>query len=109
MGCDFSGYVVKAGQNVTSPAVGDHVAGFLHGSTFSDEGAFSEYVKTPGDLVWVVPENTLSHDEAATFGCACVFLFPLPRGYGKYSHVERPLLASGQRRRRCSTRSASLL
>ncbi|KAL1947847.1 hypothetical protein VTO73DRAFT_13571 [Trametes versicolor] len=70
LGCDFSGHVVKAGKNVTSPKVGDHVAGFVHGAAFSDEGAYAEYVKTPGDLVWVVPENTLSHDQAAAFGCA---------------------------------------
>ncbi|KAI0362627.1 GroES-like protein [Trametes cingulata] len=70
LGCDFSGYVVKTGKNVSSPKVGDHVAGFVHGATFTDEGAFAEYVKTPADLVWVVPENTLSHDEAATLGCA---------------------------------------
>ncbi|KAL1947838.1 hypothetical protein VTO73DRAFT_13562 [Trametes versicolor] len=70
LGCDFSGHVVEAGKNVTGPKVGDHVAGFLHGGAFSDEGAFAEYVKTPGDLVWVVPENTISHDEAATLGCA---------------------------------------
>ncbi|EIW60399.1 GroES-like protein [Trametes versicolor FP-101664 SS1] len=70
LGCDFSGYVVKTGHNVTTPKVGDHIAGFVHGATFSDEGAYAEYVKTPRDLVWVVPENTLTHDQAATFGCA---------------------------------------
>ncbi|KAI0807655.1 GroES-like protein [Fomes fomentarius] len=43
---------------------------FVHGSAFSDEGAFAEFVKTPADLVWVVPDNTFSHDEAATLGCA---------------------------------------
>lgn len=74
LGCDFSGYVVKTGYNVTIPKVGDHVAGFVHGATFSDEGAYAEYVKTPGDLVWVVPENTPTHDQAATFGCAYVYL-----------------------------------
>ncbi|TBU65354.1 GroES-like protein [Dichomitus squalens] len=69
-GCDFSGHVVKVGKNVSTPKVGDHIAGFVHGSAFTDEGAFAEYVKTPANLVWVVPENTLSHEEAATFGCA---------------------------------------
>ena len=69
-GCDFSGYIVKVGKNVSTPKVGDHVAGFVHGSTFTDEGAFAEYVKAPAELVWVVPENTLSHEEAATYGCS---------------------------------------
>ncbi|KAI0636517.1 GroES-like protein [Trametes polyzona] len=70
LGCDFSGYVVKTGENVSSRKVGEHVAGFVHGGAFSDEGAFAEYVKTPADLVWPVPENTLNHDQAATLGCA---------------------------------------
>ena len=69
-GCDWSGYIVKVGKNVTSPAVGDHVAGFVHGGTFADEGAFAEYIKVPAELVWTVPEGTLSHEEAATLGCA---------------------------------------
>ena len=74
VGCDFSGYVCAVGRDVASPKIGDHVAGFVHGSTFPDSGAFAEYVKTPADLVWAVPENTVSHDEAATFGCAYVQL-----------------------------------
>lgn len=70
VGCDFSGVVAKVGRNVSTPKVGDHVAGFVHGGQFPDEGAFAEYVKTPAELVWAVPENTLSHDEAATLSCA---------------------------------------
>ncbi len=72
LGVDFSGNVVKVGKNVSSRKVGDHVAGCVHGGCFEDEGAFAEYIKTPADLVWFVPENTLSHDEAATLNCACV-------------------------------------
>ena len=72
LGVDFSGTVVKVGKDVASPKVGDHVAGFVHGACFEDEGAFAEYIKTPADLVWVVPKDTLSHDEASTLGCACV-------------------------------------
>ena len=68
-GCDWSGYVVKVGKNVTTPTTGDHVAGFVHGSTYRDRGAFAEYVKTDGVLCWKVPEGTLSHEEAATMGC----------------------------------------
>ena len=74
LGCDFSGVVVKVGKNVDSPKIGDHVAGFVHGACFEDEGAYAEYIKTPADLVWVVPENTLNHDQAATLGCAYVIL-----------------------------------
>ncbi|EED81534.1 predicted protein [Postia placenta Mad-698-R] len=70
LGCDFSGYVVQAGKNVASPAVGDHVAGFVQGGTFVDSGAYAEYIRTPAELAWVVPQGTLSHEEAATFGCA---------------------------------------
>ncbi|KAI0371635.1 GroES-like protein [Pilatotrama ljubarskyi] len=69
-GCDFSGYVVKVGKNVTTPKVGDHVAGFVMGATFPDSGAFAEYVKTPAELSWVVPEGTLTHEQASTLGCA---------------------------------------
>ncbi|EMD39360.1 hypothetical protein CERSUDRAFT_112991 [Gelatoporia subvermispora B] len=70
LGCDWSGYVVAAGKNVTSPKVGDHVAGFTQGGTFTDGGAYAEYVRIPADLSWVVPEGSISHEEAATLGCA---------------------------------------
>ena len=70
LGCDFSGTVIAVGKTVTSLAVGTHVAGFVHGAAFSDEGAFAEYVKTPVDLVWPVPAGTFTHEEAATLGCA---------------------------------------
>ncbi|TBU35546.1 GroES-like protein [Dichomitus squalens] len=70
IGCDWSGHVVRVGKNVSTPKVGDHVAGFVMGSTFPDSGAYAEYVKTPAELAWVVPEGTLTHEEAATFGCA---------------------------------------
>ncbi|CAL1705737.1 unnamed protein product [Somion occarium] len=70
VGCDFSGTVVKVGKAVTTLFEGDHVAGFTHGGTFKDLGAFAEYVKSPADLVWKVPGGTLSHEQAATFGCA---------------------------------------
>ncbi|CDO68641.1 hypothetical protein BN946_scf184996.g72 [Trametes cinnabarina] len=70
LGCDWSGHVVRVGKNVTSPKLGDHAAGFVMGGTFPDSGAFAEYVKTPAELAWVVPEGTLSHEEAATMGCA---------------------------------------
>ncbi|KAI0707838.1 GroES-like protein [Earliella scabrosa] len=70
VGCDLSGIVAKVGKNVTSPKIGEHVAGFVHGSAFEDEGAFAEYVKTPADLVWIVPPNTFAHEQAAALGVA---------------------------------------
>ncbi|KZT00987.1 GroES-like protein [Laetiporus sulphureus 93-53] len=69
LGCDFSGYVVATGKNVASPKVGDHVAGFVQGGTYTDYGAYAEYVRTPAELTWVVPEGTLSHEQAAALGC----------------------------------------
>ena len=68
-GCDWSGHVVKIGKNVAQHAVGDHVAGFVHGGTYTDRGAFAEYVKTPAELAWQVPAG-LSHEGAATMGCS---------------------------------------
>ncbi|OCH84775.1 GroES-like protein [Obba rivulosa] len=70
LGCDWSGHVVAVGKNVSSPKIGDHVAGFTQGGTFTDGGAYAEYVRVPAELSWVVPEGTLSHEEAATLGCA---------------------------------------
>ena len=71
LGCDFSGVVVQMGKGVMANLrVGDHVAGFVHGGVWPDEGAFAEYVRAPADLVWRVPEGTLDHDEAAALGCA---------------------------------------
>lgn len=69
LGCDFSGYVAQVGKSVTSIKAGEHVAGFTQGGTYTDGGAFAEYVRTPADLVWPVPKGTLSHEEAATLGC----------------------------------------
>lgn len=70
LGCDFSGYVAQVGKNVTSLKVGQHVAGFTQGGTYPDGGAFAEFVRTGADLVWAVPSGTMSHEEAATLGCA---------------------------------------
>jgi len=70
LGCDWSGYVVATGKNVSSPKIGDHVAGFTQGGTYTDGGAYAEFVRTPARLAWVVPDGTLSHEEAATLGCA---------------------------------------
>ncbi|KZT65379.1 GroES-like protein [Daedalea quercina L-15889] len=70
LGVDFAGIVVATGANVTTPKVGIRVAGFVLGGALPDSGAYAEYVKTPADLVWPVPEGTLGFAEAATLGCA---------------------------------------
>ena len=54
--------------------IGDHVSGFVQGGHWEGHGAFAEYLKTDWDLVWVVPSNTLSHEEAATMNIGCVSL-----------------------------------
>ncbi|KAF7789406.1 hypothetical protein EIP86_000350 [Pleurotus ostreatoroseus] len=69
-GCDWSGYVVQKGENVTTLKIGDRVAGFVQGGTYTDRGAYAEYVKTTADLAWKIPAGTVSDEEAATFGCA---------------------------------------
>ncbi|KIJ34239.1 hypothetical protein M422DRAFT_182407, partial [Sphaerobolus stellatus SS14] len=70
LGCDFSGIAGGAGPSVTtSVKVGDQVTGFVQGGHFKDRRVFAEYLKTPADLVWVVPEGTLSREEAVTLGC----------------------------------------
>lgn len=71
-GCDWSGYVVQKGKNVTSLDIGDHVAGFVQGGVYTDRGAFAEYVRTAAELAWKIPAGTLSDEEAATYGCAYV-------------------------------------
>lgn len=63
---------MAVGKGVSSHRVGDHVAGFVQGGTFPDYGAYAEYVRTPAELAWVVPEGTMSHEEAAALGCAYV-------------------------------------
>ena len=71
LGCDYSGTVVQVGKAVSHPAVGAHVAGYMHAAAaHPDEGSFAEYVKAPADLVFVVPEGTFSYEESATLGCA---------------------------------------
>ena len=57
---------MQQGRDVHYPKLGAHVAGMTMGGSFFDYGAYAEYVKVPAELVWVVPEGTLTHEEAAT-------------------------------------------
>ncbi|KAI1798192.1 GroES-like protein [Ganoderma leucocontextum] len=67
-GWDVSGEIVQVGKDVAARKVGERVAAFMHGGYWRDRGAFSEYVKVRGDLLWVLPEKT-SFEEAATLSC----------------------------------------
>ena len=63
--------MVQVGKAVSHPAVGAHVAGYMHAAAaHPGEGSFAEYVKAPADLVFVVPGGTFSYEESATLGCA---------------------------------------
>ena len=70
----MSGTVVGVGKDVWSLKVGDHVATIKHGSAYPGEGAFAEYAKAPAELVWAIPENTLTFEESSTYNVACVCL-----------------------------------
>ncbi|PIL27526.1 hypothetical protein GSI_10677 [Ganoderma sinense ZZ0214-1] len=69
VGWDVSGEIVQVGKNVAAARkVGERVAAFVHGGYWRDRGAFSEYVKVRGELLWVLPEM-MSFEEAATLSC----------------------------------------
>ena len=50
-------------------AVGDLVAGFVHGGTYPDIGSFAEYVKAPAELTWKIPVAAISPEEGAAMNC----------------------------------------
>ncbi|KAK4055170.1 Zinc-binding oxidoreductase alcohol dehydrogenase [Microbotryomycetes sp. JL201] len=67
LGCDFAGEVVEKGSSVSNVAIGDRVAGFVHGGKANGVGSFAEYTKIGSTLVWKVPDN-VSDEEAAALG-----------------------------------------
>ncbi|KAL4247034.1 zinc-containing alcohol dehydrogenase family protein [Abortiporus biennis] len=69
VGCDVAGKVVKVGKNVTNVAVGDNVASFVHGGIKPDLGSHAQYVKAAGELVWKIPDGSITLEEAATISC----------------------------------------
>jgi NADPH:quinone reductase-like Zn-dependent oxidoreductase len=71
-GHDYAGEVVQVGQGVTSLRIGDKVAGLDHGAQYTDRGAFAEYVRAEADLVWKIPSDTVSYEEAATMNAGQV-------------------------------------
>ncbi|KAJ5344329.1 Protein TOXD [Penicillium brevicompactum] len=69
-GYDFAGEVVEIGENVKSQwAVGDRVAGFVHGCHAANYtiGAFREYLIADSDLVLRLPDH-VSYEAASTLG-----------------------------------------
>lgn len=70
LGYDFAGTIVALGSRAPSHlAIGDRVAGLVHGnnSLKPGVGAFSEYVETDGDLLLKMPDS-MSFEEGATIG-----------------------------------------
>ncbi len=70
VGCDYSGIVEEVGPAVKKPfKKGDRVAGFTHGvnAAQTEDGCFSEYAVSKGDLQTKLPGN-VTDEEAATMG-----------------------------------------
>ncbi|KAG8959626.1 hypothetical protein FRC03_007689 [Tulasnella sp. 419] len=70
-GCDFAGDIVEIGRLAEGKGfkVGDSVAGFVRGGyNDSANGAFQEYLKAPPELIWHIPKELLSYEEAAPMG-----------------------------------------
>lgn len=70
VGSDFAGTIAVLGKSVplsSSLFVGQRVAGLIQGacSVNNRPGAFAEYVVSPWDLVWKVPD-AIASEEAAT-------------------------------------------
>ncbi|TXT07235.1 hypothetical protein VHUM_03405 [Vanrija humicola] len=65
LGCDFAGTVAAVQDGETRVAVGDRVAGSVHGGKFNDRGSYAEYLRVPGDLVWKLPAQVELQDAAA--------------------------------------------
>ncbi|PNP60030.1 hypothetical protein THARTR1_00054 [Trichoderma harzianum] len=71
-GCDFAGSVVQLGSNITKALkLGDRVCACIFGNNPErlDNGAFSEFVAVPADLVLKIPDS-MSYQTAATLGVA---------------------------------------
>ena len=99
IGCDYSGEVVKLGPNLkVDIKVGDKISATVAGSKYSASypclyrkgssadlpnlrfldsvgwGAFTEYSKANSDVVWKIPEGTLSFEQAVATGSPYVSL-----------------------------------
>ena len=65
VGSDFAGTVVESVES--DVPVGRRVAGLLQGACSVNDrpGAFAEYVVCPADLVWLVPDDGMTLEQAA--------------------------------------------
>ncbi|KAK8249448.1 chaperonin 10-like protein [Phyllosticta capitalensis] len=86
-GCDFAGIVQELGPGVTSLAVGDKIAGFVHGGNGNnkEDGAFAEYLVAKAGVQMKIPAN-ISWEEAATLGVGITTV-----GQGLYQSLQLPL------------------
>lgn len=73
IGCDYAGVVHQVGTAVKPGtwALGERVAGSVHGGLFPDKGAFAEYLKVDADLAWKIPDE-ISDTDATTYGVSAV-------------------------------------
>lgn len=88
VGCDYVGDVVAIGPKVTKPfKIGDRIAGFVHGSNFSqlEDGAFGTIIAAKAGVQIAVPEE-VRDEEAATWGVTIMTV-----GQGLYQSLGLPL------------------
>jgi NADPH:quinone reductase-like Zn-dependent oxidoreductase len=53
---DYAGTVVRLGNNLAQGlAIGDKVAGWVHGGLWANKGSFAQYCKQESDLLFKVP------------------------------------------------------
>jgi NADPH:quinone reductase-like Zn-dependent oxidoreductase len=99
LGSDFAGHIVDFGTSIPDTcklSIGDRVAGFVQGASSVNErpGAFAEYVVSPWDLLWKVPDE-MKLEEAATVSlCALTAAQALFQRTGLTSPFENAIAAT---------------
>jgi len=73
VGCDFAGDIVSIGSKVDQEKFdlkeGTAVAGFIRGGAIDNtNGTFQGYVRTLPELVWRVPLEVVTYEDAAAMG-----------------------------------------
>jgi NADPH:quinone reductase-like Zn-dependent oxidoreductase len=78
IGCDFAGVIAAVGSDVTEYAIGDRVAGFIHGGDSPNAGSYAEFTPANPKATFKLPDY-MSFEEAAAFpvsaGTAAIALF----------------------------------
>lgn len=69
LGCEFSGIVEKAGQNITENILGKKVFGFMPNTM--KPGALREYICVPRNSIAFIPEQ-INFEEAAAVVITCI-------------------------------------